>query len=81
MDTYSLMREFADSWALLALFSIFIFVIFWALRPGSAPVHDDAAQVPFRHEDAPADTTPACKTACEGCTCGAAITSGQEDQS
>jgi len=81
MDTYSWMREFADSWALVALFAVFLFVIFWALRPGSAPVHDDAAQVPFRHEDAPAGDTTECKNACEGCTCGSAINFDPEGQS
>jgi cytochrome c oxidase cbb3-type subunit 4 len=54
MDTYSLLREFADSWALLALFGIFVFVILWSWRPGSRALHDDAADVPFRHDDRPA---------------------------
>ncbi len=54
MDTYSLMREFADSWALLALFVIFLGVVFWAFRPGSGKLHDDIAHVVFRHEDKPA---------------------------
>jgi cytochrome c oxidase cbb3-type subunit IV len=57
MDTYSLMREFADSWALLALFVFFIGVWAWAFRPGSRAVHDDIAQSIFRHDlkPAPAD--------------------------
>ncbi|MBK5946075.1 CcoQ/FixQ family Cbb3-type cytochrome c oxidase assembly chaperone [Rhodobacter veldkampii DSM 11550] len=54
MDTYSLMREFADSWAMLALFAMFIGVVFWAWRPGSRKMHDDSANIPFRHEDKPA---------------------------
>ena len=54
MDTYSMLRQFADSWALLALTLIFIGAIFWAFRPGSRDLHDDIAQVPFRHEDEPA---------------------------
>ena len=54
MDLSSLLREFADSWALLALFGTFVAVVFWAFRPGSRPLHDDAANVPFRHEDKPA---------------------------
>ena len=54
MDTYSWLRELADSWVLLALTVFFIGVVVWALRPGSRPLHDDAAQVPFRHE-APAE--------------------------
>lgn len=56
MDTYSAMREFADSWALLALFSIFILVVIWAFRPGSRKVHEDIANTVFRNEDKPAPT-------------------------
>ncbi|PRY94433.1 cytochrome c oxidase cbb3-type subunit 4 [Hasllibacter halocynthiae] len=52
MDTYSLLRAIADSWVLLALFAVFVFVILWAFRPGSRPLHDDAANVPFRHDGA-----------------------------
>ena len=39
METYSLLREFADSWMLLALTIVFVVVIFWAWRPGSRTVH------------------------------------------
>jgi cytochrome c oxidase cbb3-type subunit 4 len=54
---YHILREIADSWVLLVLFLFFIGVFFWAFRPGSRPVHDDAGQVPFRHESAPAKDT------------------------
>lgn len=54
MDTYSLLREFADSWALLALFVIFMGVVLWAFRPGARAVHDDIAASVFRNEDKPA---------------------------
>jgi cytochrome c oxidase cbb3-type subunit 4 len=57
METYTLLREIADSWAMLMLFAIFFGVIFYAWRPGSGAVHHDAAQVPFRHEDKPAPET------------------------
>ena len=52
-DTYSLFREFADSWALLALFTFFVGAILFAWRPGSRRLHDDAGRVPFRHDDRP----------------------------
>ncbi|PWG18421.1 cbb3-type cytochrome c oxidase subunit 3 [Salibaculum griseiflavum] len=55
METYTFLRQFADSWMLLALFIFFIGTWFWAFRPGSRPMHDDAANSIFRHEDAPAD--------------------------
>ncbi|KIT16110.1 cbb3-type cytochrome c oxidase subunit 3 [Jannaschia aquimarina] len=69
MDTYSLLREIADSWVLLALFCVFLFVIAWAWRPGSRPIHDDAAQVPFREIQ---PDGPGCGNACDGCSCGQA---------
>ncbi|MEM8849066.1 MAG: cbb3-type cytochrome c oxidase subunit 3 [Pseudomonadota bacterium] len=65
MDFYSLAREFADSWALLFLFSFFVGAAIYVFRPGSKPLHDDAAQVPFREVD-PMD----CPNACPGCSCG-----------
>ena len=54
MDIYSLMREFADSWALLALFMIFLGVILFVFRPGSRAAQDDAANSIFRNETRPA---------------------------
>ena len=54
METYTALRTFADSWALLALFLFFIGVILWVIRPGSNAIHRDSAGIPFRHEDKPA---------------------------
>ena len=54
METYTLMRQFADSWAMLALLLFFLGVIVWAFRPGSRKTHEDIANIPFRHEDRPA---------------------------
>lgn len=56
METYTLLRHFADSWVLLALFAIFVGAVLWVWRPGSRRLHDDAGRIPFRHEDRP---TPA----------------------
>ncbi|RUS59774.1 cbb3-type cytochrome c oxidase subunit 3 [Pseudorhodobacter sp. E13] len=56
METYSLLREFADSWMLIFLTSVFVGVVLWAFRPGSRPVHDDIAASIFRNDDKPADT-------------------------
>lgn len=58
METYSFLRQLADSWALLAMFAFFAFIVFWALRPGSRAIHDDAANIPLRHEDRPAAPVP-----------------------
>ncbi len=54
MDTYSIFRQIADSWVLLAMFVFFAATVFWAFRPGSRAVHEDTADIPFRHEDHPA---------------------------
>ncbi|SEN13615.1 cytochrome c oxidase cbb3-type subunit 4 [Pseudorhodobacter antarcticus] len=54
METYSLLREFADSWMLLALTLVFVAVIAWAFRPGSRPTHDEIASSIFRNDDKPA---------------------------
>lgn len=54
MDTYSFLRQLADSWALLALTLIFLGVILWAMRPGSNAVHRDIANSIFRNEKQPA---------------------------
>jgi cytochrome c oxidase cbb3-type subunit 4 len=53
METYSLLREFADSWMLLVLTIVFLLVVFWAWRPGSRALHDDAANSIFRHDRQP----------------------------
>ena len=55
MDTYSFLRELADSWALLTLTLIFLGIVLWALRPGSNAVHNDIANSIFRHDKKPAD--------------------------
>ncbi|WP_323005112.1 cbb3-type cytochrome c oxidase subunit 3 [Pseudorhodobacter sp.] len=54
MDTYSVLREFADSWMLLFLTLVFLAVIAWAFRPGSRKTHQDIAASIFRNEDKPA---------------------------
>lgn len=53
-DTYSLFRAVADSWVLLAMVMFFLGVVAWVFRPGSRPAQEDAASIPFRHEDKPA---------------------------
>ena len=54
METYSLLREFADSWVLLMMFAVFVGVVLWVFRPGSSATHRDTANIPFRHDDKPA---------------------------
>jgi len=55
METYSLLREIADSWVLLALFVFFVGMVIWVMfRPGSSKTYRDVANIPFRHDDKPA---------------------------
>jgi cytochrome c oxidase cbb3-type subunit IV len=63
MDKYSLLREFADSWALLALVVFFVGVVLFAFRPGSRKMHDDIAMIPLRNDGRPleAHQEPAAK--------------------
>jgi len=58
METYSLLREFADSWMLLLLFSFFVGIILWVFRPGSTRTYGDTVAIPFRHDDRPATALP-----------------------
>ena len=54
MEQYTFLRQFADSWMLLALFAFFIGVVLWVFRPGSSKQYRDTANIPFRHTDKPA---------------------------
>ena len=54
METYTFLRQLADSWALLAMFAFFVGIVIWAFRPGSRKIHEDTANIPFRHDDKPA---------------------------
>lgn len=53
MELYTLLREMADSWALLALTVFFVGAALWAFRPGSKLIHEDAANVIFKHDKKP----------------------------
>ena len=45
---YHTMREFADSWMLLAMAIFFVGAVIYVFRPGSRKSADDAAQIPFK---------------------------------
>ncbi len=64
MDTYSFLRELADSWVLLAMTLFYLGAILWAFRPGSRRVHREIAQIPLREDEAPQST---CDGSCETC--------------
>lgn len=54
METYTFLRQLADSWVLLLLTLFFLGVLLFAWRPGSRAMHQDAAESIFRNEKHPA---------------------------
>jgi cytochrome c oxidase cbb3-type subunit 4 len=54
MDTNYLLREFADSGMLLAMFTFFGVCVLWVMRPGTRRTYRDTAAIPFRNETKPA---------------------------
>jgi cytochrome c oxidase cbb3-type subunit 4 len=67
MDTYSLLRAFADSWMLLALFGFFVSAVLWVFRPGSTKTYNEISQIPLRDDVQPPRT--ACTTCKNGGVC------------
>ncbi|MFO1088630.1 MAG: cbb3-type cytochrome c oxidase subunit 3 [Hyphomicrobiales bacterium] len=51
METYTAMRHFADSWGLLGMFLVFIGVIVFVFRPGSAKQYQHDAMIPLRDDE------------------------------
>ncbi len=62
METYTLLRAFADSWFLLAMFTFFIAACVFAFWPSQRGAREDAAAIPLR------DEAPKCSGACAMCT-------------
>ncbi len=67
MDTYSLLREIADSWVLLAMFCFFIGAGIWAFLPSQKGAREDARMIPFRDDT----VEKSCTGTCETCVCAA----------
>ena len=63
METYTLLRAFADSWFLIAVFSFFVGACAFAFWPSQRPAREDAAAIPLR------DETPGCDKNCADCAC------------
>ena len=55
METYSFLREMADSWGLMVMTALFIGIGLYAFRPGSRRVHEEAANSIFRNDKRPAE--------------------------
>jgi cytochrome c oxidase cbb3-type subunit 4 len=54
MQDYTFLRELAGSFGTIFLVLSFFGFVIYALRPGSRAVHEDSAEIPFRHDDKPA---------------------------
>ena len=50
-STYDLLRHLADSWGLLAMLAVFLVLVLWPFRPGSAPRNRDAATLIFKDDN------------------------------
>jgi cytochrome c oxidase cbb3-type subunit 4 len=50
MESYTAMREFADSWGLLFLTLFFVGVVLFAFRPGSKKNAEEAARIPLKDD-------------------------------
>ncbi|MGF1552136.1 MAG: cbb3-type cytochrome c oxidase subunit 3 [Paracoccaceae bacterium] len=55
METYTILRAFADSWFLIAMTVFFVGVVLYTLRPGSRARHEEIAGIPLRHDDGPVE--------------------------
>ena len=47
--TYDTMRQFADSWGLVAMFAFFVATAIFVFRPGSKAHYDEAARIPLKN--------------------------------
>ena len=50
METYTAMRHFADSWALVAMTLFFLAVVAFLFRPGARSAADRAAEIPLKED-------------------------------
>lgn len=64
METYSILREFADSWFLIAMFTFFLGASIFAFWPSMKSDRDNAAAIPLRDDDA-----AGCGKNCADCAC------------
>ncbi len=74
METYTMLREFADSWFLLAMFIFFVGTWVYAFWPGLRSAREDAAHIPLRDESAK------CNKSCETCACKTVFLKGLDHE-
>ena len=51
MSLYDTLRHFADSYALLVMFALFLGLCAWPFRPGSRPGNRAASTMIFKDQD------------------------------
>jgi cytochrome c oxidase cbb3-type subunit 4 len=59
-DMYTILTQFAHSWALLGMTLFFLAVVVWVFLPFNRSAHEDAARSIFRNDRTPApeDSAP-----------------------
>lgn len=50
-STYVALRQFADSWGLFAMVTVFVVLAAWPFRPGAKSANEEAARIIFRDDD------------------------------
>ncbi len=50
METYTAMRQFADSWGMVGMGLFFLGVIVFTLRPGGKRQAQEAANIPLKED-------------------------------
>ena len=73
METYTFLREFADSWFLIAMFCFFVGTWIFAFWPSLRHAREEAASIPLRDDD----TT--CSGQCEACQAKFDFLKGAQD--
>lgn len=73
METYTILREFADSWFLIAMVAFFVGTWVFAFWPSLRSDRDAAANIPFN------DDTPKCGNDCSNCPCKTNFLEGLKD--
>jgi cytochrome c oxidase cbb3-type subunit 4 len=51
VHTYESLRQFVDSWGLLATAILFLVLVSWPFRPSAKKINDDAAHMIFEEDD------------------------------
>ena len=74
METYTLLREFADSWFLIAMLVFFLGTWVFAFWPSLKSDRDTAAAIPLRDDD-----TTGCSKNCATCACKTAFELEHQD--